>query len=591
MLSRINLFWLLFSLKVAAFGTCPAPIGGIYYPITTGALVDCVITFNLGSSNLTIDLGNQDFEFFAANAFVDGAEALPNINNAGYTLTIKNGRILRSYANLIPAFRLIHVASSASLILDEITLENGLASLGGSGNYGGGIFNAGLLAISSSTFTKNFANDFGGGIFNEATGLITSIYKSTLKNGSAGIWGGGIGNRGNIDKVEYSIIANNFSRYGAGIFNDSNKFINIINNNNIIENQSIDYGAGLANFGIVNIVSNSNISNNNCNNLGGGILNAGTINRIFNTTITYNEGVNQGGGIYNGGLIDQLEQDNISHNVSLVGGGIYGDSDSIINQINLCNINFNHAVNNGSGGVGGGIFNNNTINTINNSTICNNTADDNGAGLANFKNITLIENSTFCFNNATNRSGAIYNFFAGTINNIINTTISNNMVNNLDGGGIYNDGLIVFIHNNTLYNNYALRDGGGIFNFGSIGVLGSFSSNIISGNKSSNDIFNTNGVISSDGYNLIGTTVVSSGIVTWQFTDQLNITNPLLGPLQFNGGPTQTHGILPGSMAIGKGKDNGLLYDQRGFPYTRTGGDAPLTDCGAYEHQTCLNAF
>ena len=51
--------------------------------------------------------------------------------------------------------------------------------------------------------------------------------------------------------------------------------------------------------------------------------------------------------------------------------------------------------------------------------------------------------------------------------------------------------------------------------------------------------------------------------------DQIN-TDPLLGPLQNNGGPTLTHALLPGSPAIDAGDPNFTpppFYDQRGCPF------------------------
>src|SRR5207249_3760707 len=66
--------------------------------------------------------------------------------------------------------------------------------------------------------------------------------------------------------------------------------------------------------------------------------------------------------------------------------------------------------------------------------------------------------------------------------------------------------------------------------------------------------------------------------------------NPLLGPLQDNGGPVFTHALLDGSPAIDKGKNlSGDTTDARGFPRTfddpaianAAGGDG--TDIGAYE--------
>jgi hypothetical protein len=61
--------------------------------------------------------------------------------------------------------------------------------------------------------------------------------------------------------------------------------------------------------------------------------------------------------------------------------------------------------------------------------------------------------------------------------------------------------------------------------------------------------------------------------------------NPLLGPLQFNGGPTRTHPLLLGSPAINKGGSAGSLpsFDQRGFPFRRFSGAG--VDIGAVEVQ------
>ena len=57
-------------------------------------------------------------------------------------------------------------------------------------------------------------------------------------------------------------------------------------------------------------------------------------------------------------------------------------------------------------------------------------------------------------------------------------------------------------------------------------------------------------------------------------------TDPLLGSLANNGGPTQTHALLPGSVAIGSGDDaTAPPRDQRG--YVRSG----ASDIGAYEFE------
>lgn len=57
---------------------------------------------------------------------------------------------------------------------------------------------------------------------------------------------------------------------------------------------------------------------------------------------------------------------------------------------------------------------------------------------------------------------------------------------------------------------------------------------------------------------------------------------PRLGPLQANGGPTQTHALLPGSPGIDRGFNAlQLPFDQRGIHFVRAFGKAP--DIGAFE--------
>ena len=57
---------------------------------------------------------------------------------------------------------------------------------------------------------------------------------------------------------------------------------------------------------------------------------------------------------------------------------------------------------------------------------------------------------------------------------------------------------------------------------------------------------------------------------------------PMLGALGFNGGPTRTQALLPGSPAINTGSNPfGLTTDQRGTGFPRVNGGA--ADIGAYE--------
>jgi len=93
--------------------------------------------------------------------------------------------------------------------------------------------------------------------------------------------------------------------------------------------------------------------------------------------------------------------------------------------------------------------------------------------------------------------------------------------------------------------------------------------------------------MTSDGYNLS-----SDSTCNFSNTGDLNNTDPLLGPLQNNGGPTETMALLRGSPAIDAGNpigctdnlDHLLTTDQRGMPRPDHE-DTSGCDMGAYERQ------
>ena len=95
-------------------------------------------------------------------------------------------------------------------------------------------------------------------------------------------------------------------------------------------------------------------------------------------------------------------------------------------------------------------------------------------------------------------------------------------------------------------------------------------------NNGSNDF---TGVLNSGGYNLIKNT--NGCVVIGSLIGNRYGVDPLLSPLQNNGGMTMTHALLPGSPAIDAGPANAAPYfDQRGI--ARPQGTAD--DIGAYEY-------
>jgi hypothetical protein len=282
-----------------------------------------------------------------------------------------------------------------------------------------------------------------------------------------------------------------------------------------------------------------------------------------------------GGGIYNTGTLF-LNQSTVRGNglgiVFGAGGGIYNSGALTIRKSTI-SANISH--------VGGGVENSYGTLWINNSTISQNVA----IGAC----VIFLGKSEVCF---TGYGGGISSGGTVTINN---STISGNAANGGDGGGAAAGGTMR-INNSTISQNVATKlcmhvppyscfagSGGGIVNISNASMT--IQNSIVANSPSGG---NCSGTMTSKGYNLS-----SDGSCDFDGPGDLNNTNPMLGPLQYNGGPTQTMALPSGSPAVDAGNPSGctnsngvlLKTDQRGFPrpdMEDTGG----CDMGAYERQS-----
>ena len=256
------------------------------------------------------------------------------------------------------------------------------------------------------------------------------------------------------------------------------------------------------------------------------------------------------------------------------------------------------SVRNGNATFGGGIFNCDFANlTLTDISIGGNIAFDAGGGLLNAGTATLtnvtISGNTGAF------GGGISNTRSATLTNV---TISGNTAHL--GGGIENEGTAMTLTNVTISGNTA-DEGGGIDttpnatltnvtiagNTAGVGGGISYSIFFTAAPTAKNTILANNGF--SDNCSISTTAIGVLPIVslghnldsgsTCAFTGpgDLSNTDPKLGPLQNNGGPTQTHALRPGSPAIDAGGPDcpPPATDQRGV--ARPQGAA--CDIGAYE--------
>lgn len=346
---------------------------------------------------------------------------------------------------------------------------------------------------------------------------------------------------------------------------------------------------------------------------GGGILNDHATLTIDSCAVQ-NSFAEYGGGVYNDGSAGSstltVFNSTVTGNFASDGGGIFNDAVNGGNaMLSLTNstVDSNTAAFNGfptGGGAGGGIYNSGGMLMISNSFVTRNHAGVPapfalgwGGGIANDGTVA-ITNSTISSNQAYQSGGGIDN--AGTLT-ITNSTVSGNSADGGHdgqpwggGGGISGD---VTFTNSTLSGNYAslsggALDGGGAItnstvsdnNGGCISARGALEieNTILKAGMSGSNISNNGGTVTSHGYNISSDD--GGGYLTGP-GDQINI-DPLLGPLQNNGGPTFTHALLAGSPAIDTGNPNFTPpppYDQRGSPFLRVFNGR--IDIGSFEVQ------
>jgi hypothetical protein len=366
----------------------------------------------------------------------------------------------------------------------------------------------------------------------------------------------------NIDKtltirgrgVDNTILSGGRGYYAGGIFNSGELTLTDIR----VRNCSAAEGAG----GILNTgeltLTNSAVSNSRGGYGVGGIGNGGELT-LTNSTVDDNSGLLVGG-IYNVGTMT-VETATVRNNkAECCWGVMYGRTGGIYNGGGMTIID--SAV---TGNIGGG-------------EVCGRPGhcgdvSARGAGIRNEGDLMIV-NSTISNNRATRggEGGGILNEATLTIHN---STLSDNRAydgrrQKGKGGGIRNDAAgVLRISSSTIADNRADL-GGNIDNLGEVVV----------GNSVVAGLCRDTAIVQSLGHNLD-----SDSSCGFDQPSDLSGQDPLLGPLQDNGGPTWTHVPLEGSPIIDRGWcDPGT--DQRGVPRPIDGNrdNVWLCDIGAVEY-------
>ena len=344
---------------------------------------------------------------------------------------------------------------------------------------------------------------------------------------------------------------------GGGILNHGGLTLDschIVNNGAGSQIRNGGHGGGINTLDGTLTVTASIISGNGSSSSGGGVSgNDGATVILTNCLIEDNRAGCAGGGI----AIGNGQLTIISSTIS--GNGVGGPC---------------------QGGPGGGIlfFSNGTL-TVANSTISNNgaggTPNGYGAGmLLGGEGTGTISNSTISGNStgSANPGGGIVNSLR--MLTVSNSTISGNTSGT--GGGIANLGTLVTT--DTTFSGNGGLSGGAIYNEGAVEIQNT----VLNAGEFGGTILNDGGTVTSLGYNLASD--AAGGVLTGPH-DQIN-TDPMVGKLQDNGGPTFTHALLPGSPAIDTGDPSFTpppFFDQRGAGFDRVVNG--FVDKGSFEVQ------
>ena len=372
-----------------------------------------------------------------------------------------------------------------------------------------------------------------------------------------------------------------------------------ISGNNAVRVMSVNSGAALA----LRNLSVTGGTVGGFNSEGGGVYNGGTL-EVTNSTFS---GI-PGGAIYNAGTLE-VTGSSFSGNFAEEGAGIYNAGPLTVTGSSFSGNNASEL------GRGGGITNYATL-TVMDSTFSDNNAPL-GGGIYNYAILNVI-NSTFQSNSSTT-AGGIFNDTTGTLT-VTQSTFSDNGA--LHGGGIYNLGTLhvadstfssngaefgggilntsaLEVTNSTFSGNVSSDAGGGVLNYGIMIVTHStFSGNRMLFGGDGAGIFNAGTltlhntiVANNNGGNCsnYGSLIDGSGNLSWPDTTCPGLnSDPMLGPLQDNGGPIETHALLADSPAI----DMALIAncpatDQRGVSRPQGAG----CDIGAYEAESTVYNF
>ena len=440
---------------------------------------------------------------------------------------------------------------------DHITIDGSALQSGPTSGLASRIFShlvVGTLTLQGVTLT-------GGHVYPTAVGayggcirspgnveLINSTVTSCSAQSAAAatsklkVYGGGIYASGNVTLTNSTVSDNsatsaNYSVKGGGIFAGGTVQAthSVISGNYGNAGGSKSYGGGIhAKAGSITL-SYSTVSGNTLKSTGYGVYGGGISTASGSLTATYST----------------ISGNSVLSDASLAAGGaIYAHGSMTLLRTTISD-NYSSAALGGIAALSPGASNTNTFSMIA-STVSGNSTGGLVGGIGVNSATTKIYNSTIAFNTAAGATANDQVYGPGLALNATSSPMSVTLSSNLLSNNTYDTGI---------------------------------EADLTTANSSTHAItFNA-----SPANNFIRTSYVPAAAASQLPDDTLSGSCPLLGPLRNNGGPTLTHALLSGSIAIDHGNNaKNLKEDQRGvladaMPFKYPLPSGAVADIGAYE--------
>jgi len=212
--------------------------GGVYNNNATLAIIDCVITGNIGGG-----IYNREGGLVVTNSTISDNTQAGGVWSLLGVVQINNSTITGNTAAHGGGIRMDGEDSS-------LTVSNSTISGNEAMGVGGGIGLDGTALISNSTISDNMAGDFGGGMWTEVGSFVMT--NSTISGNSARVGGG-------IYKAWFGLWEGSIT----------------INHNTITENTAPEGGGGINNPDWEITISASIVAHNGETNCGGNLISGG----------------------------------------------------------------------------------------------------------------------------------------------------------------------------------------------------------------------------------------------------------------------------------------------------------------------------